>query len=83
MNIPPDQPTRIFVDTAGDLFGKNIETIEIPAADQYTIQGDLFARAILENTEQAISLEDSVKNMAVIEAVFRAAETGEWEIPAN
>ena len=83
VNIPPDQPTRIFVDTAGDLFGKNIETIEIPAADQYTIQGDLFARAILENTEPAISLEDSVKNMAVIEAVFRAAETGGWEVPAN
>lgn len=83
VNIPVDHPTRIFVDTTGDLYGKNIETIEIPAADQYTIQGDLFARSILENTEQAVSLEDSVKNMAVIEAVFRAAETGNWEIPAS
>jgi len=40
----------------------------------------LFSRAILENSEQAISLEDSFKNMAVIDAVFRAAESGKWEI---
>lgn len=80
-NIPPETATRIFVDDGTDLYGKNIETIEIPAANQYTIQGDLFSRAILENFEQAIPLEDSVKNMAVIEAVFRAAESGNWEIP--
>ncbi len=82
-NIPIDEPTRIFVDTTGDLYGADIETIEIPAANQYTIQGDLFSRAIIENSEQAISLEDSIKNMAVIEAVFRAAETGKWETPAS
>jgi predicted dehydrogenase len=79
VNIPTDAPTRIFVDKAGDLSGKNVEIIEIPAVNQYTIQGDLFSRAILENTQQPISLEDSVKNMTVIEAVFRAAESGNWE----
>lgn len=82
-NIPPDAATRIFLDDGSDLYGKNVETIEIPAANQYTIQGDLFSRAILENTEQAISLEDSVKNMSAIEAVFRAAESGNWETPAR
>ncbi|MDQ3323570.1 MAG: Gfo/Idh/MocA family oxidoreductase [Acidobacteriota bacterium] len=80
-NIPVDQPTVILVDDGAGLFGETIEVIEIPAANQYTIQGDLFSRAILENSEQAISLEDSVKNMAVVEAVFRAAESGNWEIP--
>lgn len=81
VNIPTDSPTRIYIDEAGDLYGRNIETIEISASNQYTIQGDSFSRAILENSEQAISLEDSVKNMAVIDAVFRAAGTGKWEIP--
>ena len=79
VNIPVDSPTRIYVDDGADLYGKSVEIIEILAADQYTIQGDSFSRAILENTEQAVSLEDSVKNMAVIDAVFRAAETGKWE----
>lgn len=80
-NIPPATPTKIFIDDGADLYGKNIETIEIPAADQYTIQGDLFSKAILENSEQAISLEDSFANMAAIDACFRSAETGNWEKP--
>ncbi len=50
-------------------------------AYQYTIQSDLFSRAILENSEQAIALEDSVKNMSAVEAVFRVAESGNREIP--
>jgi predicted dehydrogenase len=81
-NIPPDKATRIIIDDGADLYGENIGTIEIPAADQYTIQGDLFSRSILENSEPAIPLEESLKNMAVIEAVFRAAESGKWEAPA-
>ena len=83
VNIPPDTPTRIFIDNTGDLYGKNIETIEIPAADQYTIQGDLFSKAILDDSEQTISLEDSVKNMTIIDAIFRAAESGKWEAIAD
>ena len=82
-NIPPETATRIFIDDGSDLYGKNLEIIEIPAANQYTIQGDLFSRAILDDSEQAISLEDSVKNMSVIDAVFRSAESGKWEIPEN
>jgi predicted dehydrogenase len=80
-NIPPETPTRIFIDDSADLYGKNVETIEVPAANQYTIQADLFSKSILENTEQAIPLEDSIKNMAVIDAVFRSVESGNWEIP--
>ncbi len=45
VNIPPDSPTRIFIDDGKDLYGKYIEIIEFPAVDQYTIQGDLFSKA--------------------------------------
>ncbi len=78
-NIPTETATRIFIDDGADLYGANVNTIEIPAANQYTIQGDLFSQAILKNLEQAISLEDSLKNAAIIEAVFRAAESRKWE----
>ncbi|MDQ2747403.1 MAG: Gfo/Idh/MocA family oxidoreductase [Acidobacteriota bacterium] len=78
-NIPTETATRIFVDDGADLYGANIEIIEIPAANQYTIQGDLFSKAILEKSEQATSLEDSIKNIAVIDAIFRAAESGNFE----
>ncbi|HVE55598.1 MAG TPA: Gfo/Idh/MocA family oxidoreductase [Pyrinomonadaceae bacterium] len=80
-NIPPDTLTRIFIDDGSDLYRQNLETIEFSAVDQYTLQGDEFSKAILDETEQAISLEDSFKNMAVIDAVFRSAESGYWEVP--
>jgi predicted dehydrogenase len=81
VNLPPESPTRIFIDDGSDLYGKNVETIEFRAVDKFMIQSELFSKAILENSEQAISLEDSFKNMAVMDAVFRSAETGNWEIP--
>jgi predicted dehydrogenase len=79
VNTPTDTPTRIYIDDGSDLYGKNIETIEFEAANQFMIQGDLFSQAVRENSEQRISLEDSFKNMAVIDAVFRSAKSGNWE----
>ncbi len=78
-NAPPDQSVRILIDDGADLFGAHLEVKEFPACDQYTIQGDLFSRAIREDREQPIPLEDALKNMAVIEALFRAAGSGAWE----
>jgi len=52
---------------------------EFPVCDQYTFQGDAFSRAVLEGGEVPVPLEDAIKNMAVIEAIFRSAESGKWE----
>jgi predicted dehydrogenase len=82
-NIPPATPTQVFVDDGSDLYGRSIETIEFAAADQYTIQGDLFSGAIREDSDQAIPLEDSLRNMAAVDAIFRSAESGKWESPAD
>jgi predicted dehydrogenase len=80
-NAPVDRSTRIFIDDGSDLFGTSIETREFPPCDQYTIQGDLFSKAILQNLEQPIPLADAISNMAVIDAIFRSAQSGAWEIP--
>ena len=80
-NAPKDRPTRLFIDDGRDLFGGGIITETFPVADQYTLQGDAFSRAILENTEVPVPLEDAIKNMAVIEAIFRSACTSQWESP--
>jgi predicted dehydrogenase len=80
-NAPVDQPTRIFVDSIGDLFGGGITTETFPVRDQYTLQGDAFSRAVLENTEVPVSLEDAIGNMTVIEAIFNSAKSGHWECP--
>jgi predicted dehydrogenase len=82
-NAPKDRPTRIFIDETGELFGSGIKTEAFPTADQYTMQGDAFARAVLDNTEVPVPLEDAIANMAVIEAIFRSAETSRWETPTQ
>ena len=82
-NAPPERPTRIFVDDGSALGGANAEVFEFPACDQYTIQGDLFSRAVREGTPQPTPLEDAVNNMAVIDALFRSAESGRWEEPGS
>jgi predicted dehydrogenase len=80
-NAPPDRPCRIFIDDGRDVFGGGVTTESIPTCDQYTIQGDVFSRAIRGQGDVPVSLEDALRNMAVIEAVFRSAETGRWERP--
>jgi predicted dehydrogenase len=80
-NAPKDRPTRLFIDSTGDLTGSGITTETFPVSDQYTMQGDAFSKAVLENTEVPVPLEDAIKNMAVIEAIFRSGETGQWESP--
>ena len=78
-NAPNDRPTRILLDSGQDLTGASVEIIEFPVCDQYEIQGTLFSRAIREDREQEIPLEDAISNMAVIDAVFQSARTGKWE----
>ena len=80
-NAPPDKPCRIYIDDGADPSGRSAEVIEFETADQYTIQGDLFSRSIREGAKLPVPLEGSVRNMAVIEAVFRSAKSGRWEEP--
>src|SRR3984893_11886758 len=80
-NAPPDKQCRIFRDEGGDLSGRSAEVLEFPICDQYTIQGDLFSQSIRKGAELPVSLEGSIRNMAVINAIFRSADSGQWEEP--
>jgi predicted dehydrogenase len=80
-NAPIDWPTRILVDSGADLVGGGARVEEFPVCDQYTLQGDAFSRAILGEAPLEFPIEDAVANMRVIDAAFRAARNGAWEIP--
>lgn len=75
-NPPPDQPCRLLVDSGEDLQGGGVRVEELPPCDQFTIQGDHFSRAVRGLEEVPTPLEDSLANMAVIEAVFESARRG-------
>lgn len=75
VNAPPDQETRIFVQTT------QLRTETFPVCDQYTLQGDAFSRAILGESPIPVPLEDAHASMSVIEALFRSARSNSWETP--
>jgi predicted dehydrogenase len=72
-NAPPDRPCTMRHERDG-----RIEEIAMPTCDQYTIQGELMSRAILEDRPVPTPIEDAVANMAVIEAVLASSRTGAW-----
>jgi predicted dehydrogenase len=57
----------------------SIEEIAFDVCNQYTIQGDLFSRAVLDDTAVPTPIEDAVANMKVIEAIFKSGESGCWK----
>jgi predicted dehydrogenase len=78
-NAPQMEPTRILIDDGSGLGGASTTEEVIPAADQYAEQGDAFARAVLGETELPYGIEDSIRNMKIIDAIFRAGDSGRWE----
>jgi len=67
---------RIVID---DGIRNDGEVVEVDAANQYTLQGDRFSAAIRGRGEVPSSIDNAIANMAVIDALFRSAETGRWE----
>ena len=80
-NAIPGERMRLRIDDGSDLRRSTVVVEEVVACDQYTIQGDLFSKAVRKTGMAPVPLEDSLRNMAVIEAVFRSAQTGRWEEP--
>jgi predicted dehydrogenase len=80
-NAPTDRPLPLTISNGMEFAGGTQVVELIPSADQYTIQGDAFSKAIRENTEVPVPLEDAIANMKVIDAIFRSASGGKWEEP--
>jgi predicted dehydrogenase len=70
-NAPPDKPCRVWHE-----HDDVVEEIVVDTVDQYTVQGDLFSLAVLDDTPVPTPLDDAVANMEVIEAISRSAEAG-------
>lgn len=82
-NAIPNEISRLRIDDGSSLTGAGIVTEELAPCDQYTLQGDAFSHAIREHGRPPVPLEDAIQNMAVIDALFLAAESGKWEKPES
>jgi predicted dehydrogenase len=58
----------------------NAEIIELDAVDQYTLQSDAFSAAVRGQGTVPSTIENAIANMTVIDALFRSAESGRWEV---
>jgi len=70
-NAPSDRPCKMW-----HQHGSKVDEIVLNVCDQYTIQGELFSLAVLNDTDVPTPLKDAVANMQVIEAVIRSAKSG-------
>lgn len=80
-NAPNQSTCRLFVDDGSDLAGAGIAAEHFPLCDQYSLQANAFARAVLGQAPWPYPIEDAVGNMRVIDALFRSADSGKWEQP--
>lgn len=78
-NAPLGGRTKIFIDDGRALDGSAIQTETIPEADQYTLQGDAFSRAVRGEIALPYGVDDAIANMRVIDALFRSERSERWE----
>ncbi len=65
-NIPWDRETRIHL----TVDGADAESLTFPPANQYTLQAELFSRAILDDTDVPVPVSDAMANMRVIDEIL-------------
>ncbi|MCB0684934.1 MAG: Gfo/Idh/MocA family oxidoreductase [Saprospiraceae bacterium] len=73
VNAPPDAPTRIWLVTKSER-----KEIGFEICDQYTLQGDAFSLAIINNEEVPTPFLDAINNMKVIDAVIESGRANQW-----
>ncbi|NQT27027.1 Gfo/Idh/MocA family oxidoreductase [candidate division KSB1 bacterium] len=69
----PDSVSKIMVQV-----GSQTKEIVFEPCNQYTIQGDLFSQAILNDTDVPTSIEDGIANMKVIDRIKESHQRGIW-----
>ena len=72
----PYRNCQLRVDNGADPWHGGVNVEEIARCDQYSLQADHFSRAIRGVGDVSTPLEDSIKNMTVLEAVFESARRG-------
>ena len=72
VNAPAKRPCRLWY--AHD---STIDEVVFDVCNQYTLQGDAFSRAIMDNAPAPTPLEDALDNMRVIDAVIRSGREGQ------
>jgi len=79
VNAPQGAKTVLFLDDGAALDGSSVRSEIVPPSDQYMLQGEAFSRAVRGEIELPYGVEDAVRNMRIIDALFRSETSARWE----
>jgi len=77
-NAPEDKATAILVDKGYAPDGSLARREVFAPCDQYTLQADAFCRAVLGEKPLEWGVEDAIRHMKVLDAIFESEKTGSW-----
>ncbi|MBJ7577972.1 Gfo/Idh/MocA family oxidoreductase [Devosia sp. MC532] len=77
-NAPADTPTAVLVDEGKALDGSLARREIMPACDQYTEMAQAFALAALGEGTLPYGVEDAIRSMHILDAIFESEKTGAW-----
>src|SRR5262249_51029658 len=80
-NAPQGGAMTIWQDSGRELGDASANAVKLPKADQYQLQGEVFSRAVRGTAGLPFGLDDAVRQMRVIDALFRSERSGGWEKP--
>ncbi len=78
-NQPQTEPITYLTHDGSSASGLDAVHHVVPANDQYALQAEAFSQRVRNETPTDEPLRDAIVNMAVIDAVFRAASSGRFE----
>ncbi len=79
-NPVADEKSKIFLWKNVHHPSKEPDRIDIKKADQYTIQIEEMNTCILNDRPFLFDLNDSYKNMKIIDSIFKSSQTQSWEV---
>ncbi|GAB4109364.1 MAG: Gfo/Idh/MocA family oxidoreductase [Roseiflexaceae bacterium] len=73
----PDQATQLRI-WRGTSFAP-LETLSFEPTNHYRLEADGVALAVLANQAPAMPVQETIENLATIEALLRSARSGSWQ----
>jgi len=78
-NAPQGGAMRLLLDEGAELDDAAAAIETLPPADQYTLEAEAFSRAVRGELALPYGVDDAVKNMRVLDALFRSERSARWE----
>lgn len=80
-NAPQGGAMKLYVDNGKELADASAKVVKLPKSDQYQLLTEQFSRVVRGKEDLAFGVADAVMQARVLDAIFRAAKTGNWEKP--